>query len=104
MKILDTEDWVVEDADFAFDMIPIADRFSVQILSTDMNACVCHEEIKKHVCVMTMNSILHHILTYEFDHTLYFNLSGRKYIGLIHTYIIQLVYIKILYMFLQVVL
>lgn len=24
-----SEDWVVEDADFAFDMLPIADRFSV---------------------------------------------------------------------------
>ena len=78
MKILDiniTEDWVVEDADFAFDMIPIADRFSVQILERHRHEpmCIVMKKIKKNdICVVTMNSTLHrHTLTYEVYYTLY---------------------------------
>ncbi len=61
-----TEDWVVEDADFAFDMIPIADRFSVQILERHRHEPMCMSwRNQTYVCVMTMNSTLHHTLTYE---------------------------------------
>merc|ERR1740138_237134 len=49
LNFIYTDDWVVEDQDFAIDMIPIADRFSVLDLK-----CLCERTL---ICTMSVENV-----------------------------------------------